>query len=329
MRTRVLTLALGCCAWLSTVGVPVRAHAEAAEDVDAGRSHFKAGVDYYRDGDLSAAMIEFKRAYSVAPNYRILYNLGQVSRELRDYTEAERYFQRYLTEGGGEIDAPRKREVENELAKLAARIAVVVLSCNVEDCEFLIDDVSVGKSPMGEPVRVSAGTRRITAVSSNGGRVTKVVEAAGGDTLVVKLEITDMAVADSSAPATRRAPEQAVSSGPGAALWLGIGTGALAVATGVFAYLASDAASSYRDKLEQRLDSQKERKELDDLKSGAKTKALVTDILLGTTVVAAATTLIVALSSGGREERAPSESQPTAATQISLGAGSLHLSRQF
>src|SRR5262245_54716328 len=83
----------------------------APNNSEAGRGHFDRGVDYYRDGNINAALIEFKRAYEAAPNYRVLFNLGQVANALNDYVEAQRYFQRYLQDGGAEIDAERRAEV--------------------------------------------------------------------------------------------------------------------------------------------------------------------------------------------------------------------------
>ena len=68
-----------------------QASAEAANPNDTSsvteraREHFERGVDYYGEGDYRAALIEFQRAYSIQPTYRLLYNLGQVAYELRDY----------------------------------------------------------------------------------------------------------------------------------------------------------------------------------------------------------------------------------------------------
>jgi tetratricopeptide (TPR) repeat protein len=69
------------------------------DDVATSHEHFSRGVDYVHDGDLRGALIEFKRAYAVSPNYRVLFNLGQVANALGRYTEAQEYFQRYLNDG--------------------------------------------------------------------------------------------------------------------------------------------------------------------------------------------------------------------------------------
>jgi tetratricopeptide (TPR) repeat protein len=292
--------------------------AEPSTDVEAARSHFKLGVDSYRDGDLTTAMIEFKRAYAAAPNYRILYNLGQVSRGLRDYPEAARYFRTYLKEGGAEIDSLRREEVETEIAKVTARIASLVISVNEPDAELFVDDVAVGRAPLADVVSVSAGRRRVAA-ALGGRRVTRVIDAAGGETLVVELKLEPKAK-ELAAPAYVPAPQNAApETNHTATIALGIGTGALAAGAGVMAYLAGHDASSYRSALERKTDEN----ELKSLQDSAKTKALVTDVLLGAAVACGVTTLVVAIMNGG-EERAPE-----AGTALDIGPGSVSVRSSF
>jgi hypothetical protein len=253
-----------------------------------------------------------------------LYNLGQVCNELREYTDAQRYFQRYLSDGADEISAARKREVESMLSKLSSRIATLVLSSNVTGAELFVDNVSVGKSPLAEPVRVSTGKRVVSAAISGRPRVTQAVEAAGGETLVVRLEFSPNA-REEIRPSQRSSPEPSTrADGPSPVLWLGIGAGALAVGTGVMAYLASRDASKYDDAVHRKTTA----RELNDLDDRASTKALVTDILLGATVVATTITLIVALQGGGKAEVAPSRNDHASA-HLTLGVGTLGLSGGF
>ena len=196
-----------------------------AGDVDAARLHFKNGVDSYRDGDLSNALVEFKRAYAAAENYRLLFNLGQVCDELRDYTEAERYFREYLRQGGDDIEPARRREVEATLLKVTGRIASLALTTNATGATFYVDDVPVGNAPLPDAVRVSAGRRRISASAPGYSRVNQWLDAAGGETLALHLELP-LAVADARASAASSAangtPEK---HGNPAVLWLGIGSG--------------------------------------------------------------------------------------------------------
>jgi tetratricopeptide (TPR) repeat protein len=326
MTIRGLLFTLGCCALLIGPIGRERARAQAGEtgDVDAGRSHFDRGVEYVQDGDLRAALIEFKRAYLASPNYRVLYNLGQVCNELREYTEAQRYFESYLSDGADEIQPARKREVEALLAKLSGRIATLVLSSNVAGAELFVDDVSVGKSPLTGPVRVSTGTRRVSAAISGRPRITRVVEAAGGDTLPVRLEFAPNP-ADAAHSVQNSAPDSnRKSDGAGPVLWLGISTGVLAVGAGVMSYLAARDSANYQDAVRRKTTPQ----ELDQLDNSATTKALVADILLGATVVAGAATLVFALKDNGTRET-ESNRNHRASAHLTIGVGALSLSGGF
>jgi hypothetical protein len=292
-------------------------------DVDAARTHFKLGIDSYRDSDLPTALVEFKRAYAASPNYRLLFNLGQVCQELRDYPEAERYFKQYLHDGAGEIETVRQQQVETELAKIKLRIASLVLSTNLANAEWFVDDVPSGHSPLADVVRVSAGRHRIAAAISGRARVTKIVDAAGGETQVVEVAFSLQPDSVAAAPAQRDPVSAAApASGNSAALWVGIGTGVLAVGAGVMGYLAYRDSANYKDALQRPTTPA----ELDSLQQGAKTKALVTDVLLGATAVGAALTLYLVLDSGPeRDTRATADARAS----LRVGPGALLLTQHF
>ena len=133
-----------------------------AQKTDEARSRFGRGVELFKENDYRAALIEFKRAYELAPNYKVLYNLGQTSLELQDYASALKTFEQYLREGGKDVPSKRKAEVEAELGKLRTRVAKITVEVNVEGAEVSIDDIVVGRTPLTEPLTVSAGRRKIS-----------------------------------------------------------------------------------------------------------------------------------------------------------------------
>jgi hypothetical protein len=311
-------------------GAPRLARAESAtiDDVASSHEHFNRGVEYVHDGDLKGALIEFKRAYAASPNYRVLYNLGQVANALGRYTEAQDYFQRYLNDGQEEVSSERKRDVEGHLTKLAGRIATLVLSTNVAGAEIFVDDVSVGTSPLQGAVKVSSGTRTIAAVTQGRPRVSQVIEVAGGDTVALQLSFpqnNELTPAPAPLPSTvSNQPHHATEAHRGnPALWLGITSGALLVGAGVMGYLTIRDAASYDDAVARKTSV----RELEELDSRASTKALVTDVLLGATVIATGITVLVALSGNGRERREPTAVKPGA--KVALGVGSLSLHGAF
>jgi hypothetical protein len=263
---------------------------------------FQRGVTLYNEGDFRAALIEFKRAYEVAPNYRVLFNLGQSSMELQDYAAALRFFESYLSEGGKEIPPDRRTVAEAEVKKLQSRVARLTVKVNLDGAEVLIDDVSVGVSPLKEPVLVSAGRRKVSAQRAGIPAMSRIVDLAGGDRLDVSLELAAARPAPTT-PASA-APPPSVSAAPlpppppekhlGAPFWISLGTtAALLGTTTVTGLLAVSAHSTFNNDIQTRGVSHDE---VESARSRNKTLALVTDVLGGLTLVGAGLTTYFALS---------------------------------
>ena len=92
--------------------------------------HFRRGVELFQEEAFRAAMAEFQRAYDIAPDYRLLYNLGQTKLELHDYLGAAQSYERYLAAGYLDITPERRAEVEQALAALRERTASVKIAVN-------------------------------------------------------------------------------------------------------------------------------------------------------------------------------------------------------
>ena len=114
--TRHVLLPVLLCSLVS-LSVPVgMARAEEQNAQAEGRSHFRRGVDFFKEGDFRAALIEFKRAYELAPNYKVLYNIAHCRRQTNDYVAAWKALERYLQEGAGQVSDDRRQAVSAEIA---------------------------------------------------------------------------------------------------------------------------------------------------------------------------------------------------------------------
>lgn len=270
--------------------------------VDEARTRFARGVELYKEGDFRAAIIEFKRAYELAPNFRVLFNLGQAYQEMQDYAAALDAFERYLKDGGAEVPADRATHVKNEVEKLLGRVATLSIAVNVGGATVSVDDVSVGTAPLAGPVRISAGRRKITVSKAGYQSATQHVELAGRDqkSLTFELSATPSAAAPTPAPAPAPAPkEKPKASGMSTGFWVGMGvTAALAVSAGVVGYTAIRAKNDHDDKLDELGTS---KADLDDSRKRVKTLALTADILAGSALVAGTLTVIFATGSSGEK----------------------------
>jgi hypothetical protein len=205
-------------------------------DVAQAGEHFARGVKMYQEDDFRGALIEFNRANELAPNWAVLYNIGQTQYQLRDYAAALLTLERYVKEGDARIPADRRAQVDREIGELRGRVAHVTLASNVDAVEVSLDDAPLGKTNAREPVLVGAGRHRFTASKPGFLPASKTVDIAGGDAVTVRLELVPEA--PPAPPPVRESPSYA-----GAAIAAGIGVAGIAVGT-VFGVLTLNGKST-------------------------------------------------------------------------------------
>ncbi len=155
---------------------------------------FDRGVAFYDEGDFGAALAEFLRAYELTEHWGVLYNLGQVSSALNRHAEALRYFESYLADGGAEIDAGRRSEVEESIGALRSRLATLTVTVDVDGAEILLDDEIVGTTPLAEPIYVSSGPHVVVARHPEHGSERRAVTLASETTETVAFELVQPVV---------------------------------------------------------------------------------------------------------------------------------------
>jgi hypothetical protein len=168
---------------------PADRDADASGDVEEARKHFRQGVALFEEEDFEGALFEFRQAYEAAPDYRLLYNMGIAQRETRDYAAAQRSLSTYLAEGGEDIDAARRQEVEAELEVLASRVGQLALSCNVEGAEILVDGESVGTTPLPDSVPLNIGSRQLEVRAEGHAPYRTTIDVVGGESTSVAAEL--------------------------------------------------------------------------------------------------------------------------------------------
>ena len=202
-RSRLVRVALGAAVATTTLTAgsgDAAAQQPTATQRDEAKRRFQSGLELFKEGNYQASLVEFKRAYEIAPNYNVLYNIGQVYFQLQDYVNASKYLNQYLDEGGKRITPQRRQEVEGDLDKLKGRIAQVTVTVNVTGAQITVDDQPLGQSPIGQPSLVSAGRRTFTAAKEGRQTVRKVVEVAGGDRLEIQLDLPELAPGQAPTP---------------------------------------------------------------------------------------------------------------------------------
>jgi len=271
--------------------------------------HFETGLKLYEDGDFSLALIEFERAYSYVPDYRVLFNIGQVSVQLGRYARAVKALKQYLQAGSKSILPARAASVQEDLKMLEGRTAQLRIDCNVDGAEILLDDIRIGVTPMEQSLLVDAGEHRLTLQKP--GYVTRMerVVLAGRDEISPHFELAEVAKAvelpsrqpsvAQQLPKVEAAVPPRTMSTRTQLLYAGAGaTSLFVVAWAVTGYVGISAASDLHEAL-QRPTSQGE---LDSYRNRARGALIASDILGVAAVIAGTTTLYFTLKGPSKEQ---------------------------
>jgi PEGA domain len=138
------------------------AQTAAADDARAvAGAHYARGLDLAKGGAYEGALQEFNAAYTISPQFAVLYNIGQAQVGLDHPTKAIEALRKYLSEGKERVPETRRQKVQAQMASLSARLAALSITTDRAGASISVDGREVGATPLAEPVRVDAGTHTI------------------------------------------------------------------------------------------------------------------------------------------------------------------------
>lgn len=298
---------------LAIASIAVPAAAQPKDPVEEATVHFKRGAEFYDENDFRGALIEFQRAYELVPSWKILFNIGQVEMELKNYAGALAAYTRYLREGGPDVPASRVSQVNADIERLKGRVGRVTIR-STDGAEVLVDDLSVGHAPLPEPVMVNAGRHEVKVVLSGHPPQTRVIDVAGQQELTLVLTLaTPTSVAVTADAPVRERPARSPSKVPMLVSWSV--TGALAATAGVFAVMTYSRNSKLEDL---RNTYPVDKQTLDEQADRRRSAALLADGFAAAALVAGGVSLYLTLTRPTTKEapRAALRVTPTGAALV-------------
>jgi hypothetical protein len=284
--------------------------------MEEAKQRFDRGLDLYTEGEYPLALIEFRRAYELVPNYRVLYNIGQVSIQLGQYANARRALEEYVQKGGDTIPADRRAAVTKDLSMLEQRTAFVEITVNIPGSDVLVDDVAVGKAPLSAALLVDAGIHRVIVRHPGYLQRNDQVTLAGGDrqSLAVTLEL------EPPEKSTIVVREREVQSNSTLVIGGWVTTGALATAAVVTGVLGAGKAKDLKNlRTADPRETSDLGAKLDDTKSSARTLLLVSDVCSGAAVVVGGLSLWFTLNPLEQSSEGPVAASGDSARPLQLG----------
>jgi hypothetical protein len=145
------------------------AQTSAADVTRQARTHFQEGLTRAQQGDLNAALREFEAAYAIQPHFSVLYNIGQAHATLGQPVEAAAAFERYLQDGGEQLPAGRRREVETTLTSLRGRIGQLrIVAPPTGSVRVWLDGAELSAERLTQPISVATGQHTVLQAGDTG-----------------------------------------------------------------------------------------------------------------------------------------------------------------
>jgi len=127
----------------------------------AAKEAYEAGRQLYRANDFAGALLQFERAYDLASDVRLLWNVAVCEKNLHHYARARKTLERYQIEGGAHLSEQARADAIALSKALSKFVSTLKVSVNEPGAAIFIDDQQVGTSPLSEPLLVDMGARRI------------------------------------------------------------------------------------------------------------------------------------------------------------------------
>jgi tetratricopeptide (TPR) repeat protein len=192
----------------------------AAEDespMEVAKQHYEKGLESVEQADYPKALQEFNTAYDTSPYFAVLYNIAQTLIALDRPLEAATTLSRYLKEGGDRISPQRIDQVEDQIAQLEEFFGLLDVSTEPPGALITVDGRVIGRTPLGESVRLAAGTYSILATLDDGRIVERSVTIGQGTRHEVDLQFPplDLKIDRGNSGEVVKAPPPKAPAGPG------------------------------------------------------------------------------------------------------------------
>ena len=183
-------LFLVASAFLMVALVAGTAAAQSDADRERARSEFDRGVTLYAAENYQGALEAFQEAFRLRPHPTVRVNMANCYDHLSKPIEAIFHFERYLSESGRTAPAEQRRDVDDALRRLRARVGQLTLRVLPDGAMVVLDDGDSRRTPILEPIRLVAGTHRVETRLAGFRLDRRTVEVPGGGAVEVAITLS-------------------------------------------------------------------------------------------------------------------------------------------
>ena len=189
---------------LAVVVGPV--HAQGSDDAE---KLIRQGIDLRKAHDDEGAVRAFQQAYDQVRTPRAAGQLGLAEQALGRWEDAERHVAEALHATGDAWVAKNRQTLDDAIGTIQAHLGRVEVLGNPEGAEVSVNGRSIGKLPLAEPVRVSAGQVNVEMRAPGYVPAQRTLAIVGGQYQRLVLHLAKEAAAESPAAGTKPVAEGA------------------------------------------------------------------------------------------------------------------------
>ena len=173
-------------ALLSLLGQEAHVASQSSEAKAKAQVLLKQGAQHYRHAEFADALSDFQAAYGIFPSPKLLFNIGQCSRELGRPVEAIEAFERFLAEAR-DPPGPVVAEARQSVDELSTELGRLRIECPLSGAEITLDGRKIGVAPIKDSVRVTPGRHQLVAVHAGASAATANADVGAGTVEAVVL----------------------------------------------------------------------------------------------------------------------------------------------
>jgi tetratricopeptide (TPR) repeat protein len=207
---------LGICLLIFVTAFSTEGFADNKDEKKAAAA-FKKGIDFYKSGNMEAAVKAFRRADALKPSWKIQYNIGQCEAALKRYGLAIEAFEHYLGKGGDEVPTERRDQVLKELDRLRRMVGTISIK-GEPGVDVYVDIVKRANTSNRSSIKVTAGVEHEITFVKDGDKIGTVrLVVSGGEVVVLPVDSKKPATTVSVDPPPPLPPEPEATPPPPAA----------------------------------------------------------------------------------------------------------------
>jgi len=152
-------------------------------------AEYEGGKILYRSGDFASAVLKFQKAWELSADPRLLINVAACEKHLRRYTRMLATLEKVQGDKSPLVGERDRQEIAELIKAVQAFVSPLDLTVSEPGASVLVDDERVGTAPLGGPILLDVGVRRIRVSKAGFKDALRSEEVTGGQPIALTIRL--------------------------------------------------------------------------------------------------------------------------------------------